>query len=161
MQKMEEEGSWAPESLVGYWINRVSRDLVREGDARLRPLGFSMGQLPVLRALAPGPALMQRDLAREAGVEQPTMAELLRRMERDGVIERQANPDDGRGALISLAPRSRSRLKKARAALIEGERAATAGLTEDERRQLRGLLRRVARNLEDGAQAGGESAARP
>ncbi|HEY1765406.1 MAG TPA: MarR family transcriptional regulator [Opitutaceae bacterium] len=149
---MHKEGaagqSWSPESRAGYWINRSSRALLRAAEARLRPLGFSMGQLPVLRALADGQALSQRDLAREAQVEQPTMAELLARMERGGVIRRRANPGDRRGSLVSLTPRSRARLGKARTALAEAERVALAGLSADECRLLRDLLRRVAGNLE-------------
>src|SRR5262252_2229808 len=68
-----------PEKLVGFWINLASRTIVRVLDARLRPLGFAMSHLPVLRALAQGGALSQKELARMARVEQQTMAELLAR----------------------------------------------------------------------------------
>ena len=50
-----------------------------------------MSHLPVLRALVHGRALSQKDLAEQARVEQPTMAEMLVRMERDGVVEREPN----------------------------------------------------------------------
>jgi DNA-binding MarR family transcriptional regulator len=145
--------AWDPESTAGYWINRVSRALLRDFDARLRPLGFAMSHLPVLRALARTRALSQKDLAEHARVEQPTMAEMLARMERDGVVEREPNPDDRRGVLISLTQRSRARLPKAKTALVEGERAAMAGLSLVEQRHLRDLLQRVAKNLEPTATA--------
>jgi DNA-binding MarR family transcriptional regulator len=102
----------------------------------------------VLRALAHTRALSQKDLARHARVEQPTMAEMLARMERDGVVERGPNPEDKRGVLISLKPRSRGRLAKARVALAEAERDAMAGLSQAEQQQLRDLLKRVVANLE-------------
>jgi DNA-binding MarR family transcriptional regulator len=148
MQRESKTESWDPESTPGYWIHRASRSLLRAFDARLRPLGFAMSHLPVLRALADTRALSQKDLARLARVEQPTMAEMLTRMERDGVVEREPNPDDRRGVLISLTQRSRARLAKGKAALVKGEREAMAGLSQAEQRLLRDLLQRVVRNLE-------------
>jgi DNA-binding MarR family transcriptional regulator len=139
--------AWSPEFMVGYWVNRASRALLRDLDERLRPFGFAMSQLPVLCALAHTPTLSQKELATQARVEQPTMAEMLTRMERDGVVKREPNPEDKRVVLISLTQRSRARIGKAKAALVEAERAAMAGLSEAEQRQLRDLLCRVSNNL--------------
>ncbi len=158
---------WDPESTVAYWINRASRSLLRLHESRLRPLGFGMGQLPVLFALKEGDALAQKELAARARVEQPTMAEMLARMERDGVVQREPNPDDNRGNLTSLTRRSRARLPKAQAALMQGERDTMAGFGADEKEMLLTLLRRVAKNLEaeprsePGADADAERAPRP
>jgi DNA-binding MarR family transcriptional regulator len=141
--------AWDPESTPAFWINRASRSLLRRGDAGLRPLGFAMSYLPVLRALAmAGRPLSQTELAQAAGVEQPTMAETLVRMVRDGLVEREPNPDDRRGTLISLTRRSRSRFPTARAVLVEGEREAMAGLSDVEKSLLLDLLKRVVSNLE-------------
>jgi DNA-binding MarR family transcriptional regulator len=107
-----------------------------------------MSHLPVLRALVDGRSRSQTELAHLARVEQPTMAEMLARMERDGVVQREPNPADKRATLISLTRRSRSRFPKAQAALLEGEREAMAGLTDAETTLLRELLERVVRNLE-------------
>jgi DNA-binding MarR family transcriptional regulator len=145
---MEQREPWNPESTPAFWINRASRALVRHFDARLRPFGFAMSHLPVLRSLAPGRSMSQTELALAARVEQPTMAETLARMVRDGVAEREPNPKDGRGTLVSLTRRSRARLPKARAALMEANREAVAGLTEAEQALLRQLLERVVVNIE-------------
>lgn len=142
------EGPRSPETFVGYWINRASRLIVRDLDERLRPHGLAASQLPVLRALGEGQALSQKDLARHARVEQPTMAEMLVRMERDGIVKREANPEDKRGVLISLTPRSRTKMAKSRSTLIDAERTAMTGLSENERQLLRELLKRVVNNLE-------------
>ena len=137
-----------PETMAGYWINRASRTIVRQMDARLRPLGFALGYLPVLRALAPGKPLSQKELARIARVEQPSMVETVARMERDGIVQRQPNPHDRRGSHISLTRKSRARFSKVRAALIEGEREAMDGLSDEEQALLRSLLQRVVSNVE-------------
>ena len=72
MQRVrEEQAPWDPEASPAFWISRVSRALLRRGDGRLRPLGFAMSYLPVMRALAMAARpLSQRELAEAAGVEQ-------------------------------------------------------------------------------------------
>jgi DNA-binding MarR family transcriptional regulator len=107
-----------------------------------------MSHMPVLHALQDGGSLSQKDLARFARVEQPTMAELLGRMERDGVVQREPNPEDGRGSLTSLTRKARARWPKAKGALMQGEHDATAGFSAEEKAQLISLLQRVLDNLE-------------
>ena len=143
----EKAAHWNPEASASFWINRVSKSLLRFQDQHLRPFGFAMAQMPVLRALAAGGARSQKDLASRAAVEQPTMAALLKRMERDGVIERRLDPQDGRVSLSSLTRQARVRLPKGRAALLSAEQAAMAGFTTDEQALLRHFLRRVVNNI--------------
>jgi DNA-binding MarR family transcriptional regulator len=137
-----------PDTFVGFWINLASRTIVRVLDARLRPHGFAISYLPVLRALAEGGSLSQKDLARLARVEQPTMAEMLARMEHDGLVSREPNPDDKRGSLTSLTRSARTRFPKARETLMEGEREAMAGFSDEEKALLLELLQRVVKNLD-------------
>ncbi|QSQ26547.1 MarR family transcriptional regulator [Pyxidicoccus parkwayensis] len=148
MQSKRKPRPWNPEATSAYWINRASRLLMRLHETRLRPLGFGMSQLPVLIALEEKGTLSQKVLAELAHVEQPTMAEMLGRMERDGVIRREPNPEDKRGSLSSLTSQSRARLPEAKEALLQGEDEATAGFTQQEKDLLRELLQRVVRNLE-------------
>jgi DNA-binding MarR family transcriptional regulator len=44
------------------------------------------------------------DLAADERVRPPSMTRLVRDMERDGLLTRTPDPDDGRGVLISLTP---------------------------------------------------------
>jgi DNA-binding MarR family transcriptional regulator len=122
----------------------------RTVDSELRPLGFALSQLAVLRALAASGALTQKQLAARARVEQPTMAELLRRMEHNGLILRQSNPHDKRETLSTLSRGARARLPKAQAVLMQGERNALAGFSEKERALFLQFLQRVVKNLEGG-----------
>jgi|SRR5580658_1768694 MarR family transcriptional regulator for hemolysin len=138
-----------PDTLVGFWINLASRTIVRVIDARLRPHGFAISYLPVLRALAEGGALSQKDLARLARVEQPTMAEMLARMARDGLVQREPNPDDKRGSLTSLTRSARTRFPRARETLMEGEREAMAGFSDEEKALFLKFLQRLVSNLHE------------
>ncbi|MBJ2157934.1 MarR family winged helix-turn-helix transcriptional regulator [Variovorax sp. IB41] len=129
-------------------IGRVARGFVRIADADLREAGLAAGQLPVLVSLKKSKALSQAELARIAQVEQPSMAQLLTRMERDGLVQRVDDPADKRSRLISLTPLAARRLPKARA-LMEGHtQQALAGFSKAEVAQLLALLRRVNANVE-------------
>src|SRR6218665_1685061 len=125
---------------TGYMTNWVGRLMVREIDAYLSPHGLSVGYMPVFFALAVEAVMTQRDLAIMAQVEQPTMAATLARMERDGLIERRANPGDRRSALISLSATGRDKLPAIHAATVAINGKANARLSEDERRTLLALL---------------------
>src|SRR5271170_7449896 len=94
------------EFLIGQYINRLARVNTRWLEPRLAELGLAAAQLPVFgRIKAHGP-LSQKDLAVLLRVEQPSMAQLLSRMERAGLIERKADPNDGRSSRIHLTNRA-------------------------------------------------------
>jgi MarR family transcriptional regulator, transcriptional regulator for hemolysin len=135
----------------GHLINRSAKLLLRWGDVRFQALGLTIAQMPVLYALKDGAALTQKELASLAQIEQPTMAQLLGRMERDGLIRRKPNPDDKRSSLIALSPLALKKLPKAKAVLLEGSSIALRGFTEREIATLSRLLLRVVDNLDPGA----------
>ncbi|KJC40309.1 MarR family transcriptional regulator [Bradyrhizobium sp. LTSP885] len=129
-------------------VNMASRSFLRLGERRVKPLGFSVGQLPVLYLLRDGKAMSQRDLARAVRVEQPSMAQILARMERDGLIRRTPMPGDGRSQLVSLTKAAIAKLPAARKALHRNQDQALAGFSAVETATLLDLLRRLNRNLD-------------
>jgi MarR family transcriptional regulator for hemolysin len=133
----------------GHLIGLAARAFARLSEARLRPLGFGVGHVPVLIALRDGRANTQRDLAVFAKVEQPPMAQMLARMERDGLIERTPDPIDGRSRRIALTEPARARLPEACSALLAGNHDALRGFTDQESELLIGLLTRLISNLDD------------
>ena len=139
---------WHAMKVPSHYISRIARGMTRIGDVRLKALGFATAQLPVLTALRDGAKWSQGELARWAKVEQPTMAQLLARMERDGVVRREPDPSDRRASLISLTEEARARLPEGRAILEQGNKDMTAGLSEAEVATLVSLLERVLANVE-------------
>jgi MarR family transcriptional regulator, transcriptional regulator for hemolysin len=146
-----EDSSIHPLKLVGL----TTRLYTRVVDRPLRELGFAMSQVPVLSLLKAAGALSQAELARRMQVEQPSMAQLLNRMERDGLVCRVADPADKRSRLISLTEDADRKLPEGKAVLDEASRIALDGFSEDERRLLAGLLARVNTNLDRVIQADG------
>jgi DNA-binding MarR family transcriptional regulator len=132
----------------GHLVSLAARGFARLSEARLKPLGFGVGYLPALVALKNGRAETQRDLARVVRIEQPSMAQMMARMERDGLIRRTADPADGRSSRIALTNAALARLPDACAALFQGNREALDGFSDEEAAQLVALLGRLIENLD-------------
>jgi MarR family transcriptional regulator for hemolysin len=148
-EKMQEEDRLESALLTpGHLISLASRGFTRLSEARLKPLGFGVGQLPVLVALHTRRADTQQELARFARMRQPPMAQMLARMERDGFIRRTGHPDDGRSSRITLTDFALERLPKAIAALFQGNRDALVGFSAEESEQFMAMLRRLIENLD-------------
>ncbi|MFS2199023.1 MarR family winged helix-turn-helix transcriptional regulator [Pseudomonas sp. Pseusp3] len=128
-------------------IGQVSRTFSRLVDTPLRELGLSVGQLPVLVTLKNVGAISQGELARIARVEQPSMAQLLSRMERDELVQRVLDPADGRSRLISLSAQATRQLPKAKRVMDQTCSQALDGLSADEQALLHELLLKVDANL--------------
>jgi len=86
----------------GYMVNYMARLFAQALYRRIGPHGVTTGQFPVLLALWEREGVTQSQLAQDLAVEQPTMANTLKRMERDGLIERVPDPGDRRQARVHL-----------------------------------------------------------
>ena len=126
---------------------------MRAFEQELRPLGLGMAYLPVVRALQESGPLTQKDLTVIARVEQPTMAALLVRMERDGIIARHKSATDRRSADIVLTEAGRQALTDAQVRLGRIVDRALAGFDGDDSGRLMALLQRMVANLDGGGAA--------
>ncbi|MEU7605471.1 MarR family transcriptional regulator [Streptomyces sp. NPDC041003] len=136
------------EPMVCAVINHVARLLSQAIADRLAELGVTLGQLPALLALYEQDGLTQSELARRTGVEQPTMAVNLRRMERDGLIARTPDPGDARRALVGLTPKAKSIREPVRQLRAGIDEDSLTGFTPAEHVQLRDFLARITGNLD-------------
>ena len=84
------------------WNELLAERFVAAGFEEVRP---SYGS--VLLPLFEEDGLRMGDLARRGRLSKQTMTELVRRLERSGLVERRADPDDGRASQIFLTDRSR------------------------------------------------------
>ena len=150
---------------LGYQVNHLARLMAQALRERIEPLGVSPGQFAQLLALYEQDGLTQRELCERVRIEQPTMASTLRRMERDGLVERVPDPADGRSARVLLTAYARRLEPDLAAAAREVNRAASRGLGRSEAAALVTALGRAIGNLEGGrvaaAAAPGASARRP
>ena len=83
------------------------------------------------------------ELAREAMISTSAVAQRLNKLESRGFVTREANPDDGRGTLVSLTGTGKDLIETALPDHLETERAITAVLSTDEQALLGMLLQRI------------------
>ena len=117
---------------------------------RVEPLGLAPAQFMTLLELWQTEGLTQQDLRLRLDVEQATMANTLKRMERDGLVTRRASRNDKRARLVFLTDRAKGLRDAAMAAAAEQNAQAMAGLSEVERTQLIGLMQRVIERMRRG-----------
>ena len=136
------------ETSAGYMTNLAGRLFLRELERHLAPIGLTPAHMPVLLALEKGGALTQKALAARARVEQPTMTATLNRMERDGLIERRVNPEDGRSMLVKLTPLALEKIPSVENVVTAINALVLEQLMPEERVQFFSLLAKVVAVLE-------------
>jgi DNA-binding MarR family transcriptional regulator len=98
----------------------------------------------VLRAVAESEPVRTTALAEQIGVDPSTMSRHVNLLEQAGLVQRVADPDDGRATSVSLSPAGRHVMEKVRTARHDLITDALAGWTNDDRTQLASLLGRLA-----------------
>ena len=88
---------------IGLLLNSTARTWRTKLDQRLKPLGLSQGKWTTLAHLANAQeALTQRELAARVGIEGPTLAGILDRLQSDGWIKRKDSQADRRCKTVHL-----------------------------------------------------------
>jgi DNA-binding MarR family transcriptional regulator len=136
------------QSSLGYQVNHLARLLAQALRRRIEPHGVVPGQFAQLLALYEADGLTQSELSRRVRIEQPTMAVTLKRMERDGLVERVPDPSDGRRARVMLTERARRLEKDLTTAAREVNAIAVEGLTPAEADAFMRTLDRLIANLD-------------
>ena len=119
---------------AGYLMNHIARQfaiLLGEG---LKPLGISPAQFPILLELWQKDGLSQQELVERTDLKQATIANTLARMERDGLITREPNPDDARSRLIMLTEQARALQQQSTEIAKAINQTALSDLSADEQK---------------------------
>ena len=96
---------------IGQLVQETARTWRHQLDQRLRPLGLSQAKWRTLAHLSRG-HLTQCDLAQRLGIEEPTLARLLGKLEQDRWIKRESAIHDRRCKTVHLQPKSSAILEK-------------------------------------------------
>ncbi|MBL4615705.1 MAG: MarR family transcriptional regulator [Magnetovibrio sp.] len=140
------------EKSLTYVVNHISRQLSQALNAELQSHGVAPGQFPVLLCLWEQDGLSQRELYQRVKIEQATMSNTLKRMERDCLIYRETDPEDRRSTRIHLTGMA----KNLEAKLTKGAKAvnkvALEGLKKKDRKQAMEWLDLMVENLDKAAQ---------
>jgi DNA-binding MarR family transcriptional regulator len=104
--------------------------------------------LSALQRVGPPFQLTPGSLLRAPLVTSGPMTNRINRLAEDGLVNREPDPRDRRGVLVTLTDEGRARVDAALEDLLSGERALLAGLDDADRESLSSLLRTVLATLD-------------
>ncbi|MGK0715809.1 MarR family winged helix-turn-helix transcriptional regulator [Leucobacter sp. W1153] len=131
-----------PHAHVGFLIRRAQQLHVAVW-ARVVSTEVSSVQYSILVTLHRLGDASQRELCDEAGLDRSTIAEILRRMERDGLVERQRSAEDARRNSVRLTTLGLAERRRLKPLVLKVQQELTAGLNAAERAQLELSLNRL------------------
>lgn len=134
---------------LGYALHYMSRMTMMLLQERIKQYNVAVGQFPILVNLWKKQGVTQKTLCDLIRVEQPTLANTLKRMERDGLIKREPDNDDKRQWRIYLTDRA----MELKDALQEESRSVNKIIVErlkgNEQKEFRRLIGIITSTLED------------
>ena len=122
-----------------HWNELLRERFVRAGYPDVRP---SYGS--ILLPLYEEDGLRMGELAARARLSKQTMTTMIRLLERDGLVDRRADPSDGRASLVFLTERARGFRPVAEATLAELDKLVVEVMTARGRDDVRDALRALA-----------------
>jgi MarR family transcriptional regulator for hemolysin len=115
---------------------------VRAADV-LGTVGLTPALFSLLNVIGAREGAIQQELGAAMGIDRTTMVLLIDQLEDAGLAKRQPSARDRRAREISITPKGRRLLQRARRKIAEAEDEVLAGLNAKERGELMTLLRRA------------------
>lgn len=130
-------------------IARINRLFARSLTSRLAPHDVRPGYLSILHLLWQKDGVTQKVLRSHLDIEQATLSNTLKRMERDSLITRTPNPKDRRHQLIHLTEKGHGTRAVVKEAVDDLSGTVNTGLTINDRRYFNRILKQMAEQLEN------------
>jgi DNA-binding MarR family transcriptional regulator len=127
-------------SSTGFVLALLGQDAMRRLRDALTTHDLKPRQFQILDLLADRGPIGQRELGETMAIDHSILVTMLNPLEADGLIERKRSSTDRRRHVVTVTPAGKRRLANAAQAQREAEDALFAGLTEQQRDQLRELL---------------------
>ncbi len=122
--------------VTGYWVNRLAAAFRTVVDRELKAFDLTRRQVGMLihveRAAVQGDAPTASDLTRELGVDSTAVTRMIDRLEEKGLLERRADPSDGRRHLIHLTRSAKTLMPKLKGVAQTVEAKFEAGIPAGE-----------------------------
>jgi DNA-binding MarR family transcriptional regulator len=128
---------------VGHLYLEVHQRLHRLVDDAMCLNGLSLARTKVLGQLADNGPLNQAAIAARLGLAARTVTDTVDSLERDGLAERQSDPNDRRAWMVALTSAGRAALSKALAAKSKAMERVFGALDAEQRDQFAALLQTI------------------
>ena len=139
--------SASPDSLVAEYAGQLFFRLWRASHTRtaeaLNAIGLTPALFALLNVLGARDGAIQQQLSSDMGIDPSAMVTLIDELERAGLAERRRRPNDRRAWEVTITPKGRRTLERAKRSAAKVEDEVLAGLSAADRDQLLALLRQV------------------
>ena len=142
-----QSGHGQHELTLGQLMGQVCRLTGDRMRVKMEKIGLHRGQGFVLMHLWHRDGMAQQEIADAKHVSPATVTNMLKRMERDGWIERRRDEKDERVVRAYLTAKAEAMREEAKASFVEVDDEIAAALTDDERHVFRNLLGKVRAKL--------------
>jgi DNA-binding MarR family transcriptional regulator len=132
---------------LGFVIHDVARLMRWTFDRKSQELGLTRSQWSVLASLKRCDGAQQKTLARLMDITPITLARHIDRLEVDGWVQRQDDPDDRRAKRLYLTEKANSILIQLQTLGQQVRKEALAGIAPGDEEKLLQLLMRMRTNL--------------
>src|SRR5436309_7201561 len=145
MAEAASTGIEAPEvaEFAGQLSFRLWRSSHTRTAERLNSIGLTPALFALLNVLGARDGAIQQQLSSDMGIDPSAMVKLIDELEGTGLAKRRRRPGDRRAWEVSITPKGRRTLDRARQLVVQVEDQVLGGLTIADRRQLRTLLRQA------------------
>ncbi len=134
---------------LGFLLGFLSRGISTRFCRMTAPYGIRPAQFPVLKCLDKLGTSTQKELSELCGIEQPSMAVTLRKMEKEGLIVRSVDPVDARRHPVTLSKEGRAKLRHMYAVADELYAKALEGFSPEEIEAFTQMCERLINNLKE------------
>lgn len=121
--------------------------------SELAPYRIGSGQYIFLMAIAFQQPITQKALSEKLLIDKTTTAKAIAKLEAEGYVRREADPNDNRYQLLFLTDAGHEVVPEVQEALRRVKNKTRQGITDDEYDLLIGMLKTVLHNLTDQGEA--------
>ena len=145
------------EDQPGYYIRRLQQIAVAVFLEETQAHGITPVQYAALHAAVQQPGLDQRTLASTIGFDTSTIGGVIDRLERRGLIERQASPTDRRVRLLRVTPEGMALLEDLIPGMLKAQQRMLSPLPASQRAGFMAMLKTVVEANNDLSRAPSEA----
>lgn len=131
------------DELIGYALRRAQIQVYQHLVERLGEYDLRPAQFTALALIQQSPGPTQAELARALSIEPPQVVPMVNKLEERGLALRIRSKADKRSYGLYLSKAGETLLATLREIAAQSDIESTANLSEEERAQLLGLLRKV------------------
>lgn len=133
---------------IGFMLVHIGREMRNFATARFETYGITPEQWGILHQVEQSGGVSQVELARQSNRDQAGITRLLDQLERQGWVERRANPADRRSFLIHCTERGKTQCRVLEGAEREMNAAVLRDMGDQEVVRLMRELQRIAAGIQ-------------